>query len=92
MSAIYNHETNSYEFTASINLEVTARELAKDWKNANKFERDDIIDKLRLDHAGLTALLLTQFGPNCDGVLSSSDVNMIANMLIDDRAEMCIGE
>ena len=72
------------EYTACIDLDVCASELAESWINGNK---SWVISMLKNDHPGLTALLIVQFGPFGDNLLSVSDCNEIANRVIDDRAE-----
>lgn len=73
--------------TATIDLEVSASELAESYINGN---RNGVIQQLENDHPGLTALLLVQHGPGCGGKLSQSDCNTITNRLLDARAEHCM--
>ena len=72
------------KYTITIDPDVIAADLTESWHNGN---RKYVIYKLREDHPGLTALLLVQFGPMCDGLLTREDCNAIANLLVDERME-----
>ena len=82
-----NVDTSKHNYTASIDLDATSSDLAKSWVNSNQ---SHVIRTLKNDHPGLTALLLVQHGPWCDGILTQGDCNSIANRLIDDRADRVI--
>jgi hypothetical protein len=82
-----NGPFDRYEYTACINLDVFACELAESWVNGN---RSMVVRILQNDHPGLLGLLLTQYGPGGDGILSQSDCNHIANRVLDNRAERCM--
>jgi hypothetical protein len=76
------------EYTAEIDLDTSAQELAEQWRNGNC---NAVIRALQGDHPGLTALLIVQLGPCCgEGYLSADDCRRIANRLIDNRAERCM--
>lgn len=74
------------KYTAKIDPDASLYELGVMWKQGH---HERVINRLKRDHPGLTAMLLVQLGPLCDGMLNKSDCNMIANHLIDDRMERC---
>lgn len=69
----------------SIDDEVSARELALSWKNGNK---SDVLNKLKGDHPGLTALLIVQCSQ--DRLLTVEDCNEITTSLIEARRELLL--
>lgn len=63
--------------------EITVTELVEMWQSRKKTE---VIDILKNDHPGLTAVFLVQASQ--DGHLKRTDLNEIANLLIDARREV----
>lgn len=71
--------------TMKIDADANAADLIRNWINGNK---NEVIEALSNDHAGLTAMVLV-VGTGPDGELSRGDCNEIANRLIDDRQSRC---
>lgn len=76
----------SADYTATIDLDTSARGLAEQWLNGNT---SDVINALASDHPGLAAVLITRHGPCCgDGYLTAIDCRVIAQRLLDRRGEL----
>lgn len=69
--------------TIEIDPEASIEVMLANWSNGNK---NEVIEALQNDHAGLTAFFIVE------GVLSNrlthSDCNVVSNRLIDDRMRL----
>ncbi len=67
-----------------INVLASYRDLIQNWINGNL---SSVIEALSNDHSGLTAMFLVQ--GFADGSLTPNDLNVVANMLIEERQNLC---
>lgn len=68
----------------AIDVEISVSQMIENWKNGNCKE---VLEALKEDHPGLTAMFMLE-GIRSK-VLKEIDCNRIANILIEDRMELC---
>lgn len=72
------------EHVIHIDTDAIVSELIDQWQAGRK---DDVIQQLKTDHAGLTAMFIV-IGCGPGGPLSVGDANEVTNLLNDDRTNI----
>lgn len=86
MNKINVAKKNTIQRHMTIDLLTSYHDLIQQWRNGN---REVVIEALRDDHSALTAMFMAQ--GMAEGRLTQSDLNIVANLLIDERRNLCIG-